>query len=161
MENIVIAAIDDIESITSLRVEQQIEDWTNTLNADFNDYASNFSEITKKYLLSKLNKSLFFALMYIDNIPVACCAVEELNELPQITICLDSKGRHGCLVSVYTKPEYRGKGYQQKLLDELLNFVRNENFCEITLTTNTPDAKHIYEKAGFEYISDKYILLFK
>ena len=64
------------------------------------------------------------------------------------------------LVSVYTKPEYRGKGYQQEVLKHLLDYAKKENFNDITLTTNTPDAAHIYEKAGFKLISNKYFLSF-
>lgn len=30
--------------------------------------------------------------------------------------------------------------------------MEKERFCDITLTTNTPDAAHIYEKLGFQYI---------
>lgn len=36
--------------------------------------------------------------------------------------------------------------------------MEKERFCDITLTTNTPDAAHIYEKLGFQYISKKYFL---
>ena len=77
--------------------------------------------------------------MYMDDKPVSMAALEELSELPQITVCNDKNGRHCCLVSVYTKPDYRGKDYQQKVI-------------------NTPDAIHIYEKFGFKKISSKYFL---
>lgn len=94
----------------------------------------------------------------IDEKPIAMCAIEELSELPQITVCTDSDGRHGCIVSVYTKPEFRGKGYQQELIKYLLSFGKSEHFNDITLTTNTPDAEHIYQKVGFKMISNKYFL---
>lgn len=158
MEKIIIAQYEDIDNITDLRVEQQIEDWENTLGKNFKNYASVFSEITKKHLLLKLNKSIFFSMMYIDDFPVAMCALEELDDLPQITVCSDDNGRHGCIVSVYTKVAYRGNGYQQKLIKLLLDFAKQKGFSDITLTTNTPYAKHIYEKAGFRYISNKYFL---
>ena len=96
--------------------------------------------------------------MYFDDEVIAMCAIEELFELPQITVCTDDKGRHGCVVSVYTKPEYRGNGYQQQLIRYLLDFAKKQHFNDITLTTNTPDAMHIYEKVGFERISNKYFL---
>ena len=96
--------------------------------------------------------------MYLDNKPIAMCALEELSELPQITVCSEKNGRHCCLVSVYTKPNYRGNGYQQQLIKYLLDFAKLENFNDITLTTNTPDAVHIYEKVGFKLISNKYFL---
>lgn len=86
--------------------------------------------------------------MYMDDKPVAMAALEELSELPQITVCNDKNGRHCCLVSVYTKPDYRGKGYQQKVIKRLLAFAKSKGFTEIILTTNTPDAIHIYENSG-------------
>lgn len=154
-----IADASDIDGIAALRVEQQIEDWNYTAgNKDFSKYAEDFEVITKSYLLSRLNKSIYFALMYIDGSPIAMCALEEADTLPQITFCENKDLRCGSIVSVYTKPDFRSKGYQQKLLKALLNLAKEESFGEITLTTNTPDAKHIYEKSGFEYISDKYYL---
>lgn len=153
-----IAREDNIDDITSLRVEMQIEDWNKTLNKDYSCHADEFAKITKNHLCKKLNQSIYFALMYVDDKPVAMCALEELSELPQITVCSNKNGRHCCLVSVYTKPVFRGKGYQQQLIKYLLDFAKAESFHDITLTTNTPDAAHIYEKAGFKLISNKYFL---
>lgn len=137
----------------------QIEDWGVTLGKDFSNYAGQFAEITRNHLIDRLGKSIYFAMMYLDKQPIAMCAIEELSELPQITVCTEPKGRHCCIVSVYTKPEHRGKGYQQELIPYLLNFARTKHFNDITLTTNTPDAAHIYEKAGFRKISEKYFLV--
>lgn len=154
-----IADCTDIDNITALRVEQQIEDWNKTaLIKDFSKYSDSFTSITKNHLLKNLNKSVYFVIMYLKNSPIAMCALEETYELPQITICEKPHSRFGSLVSVYTKPDFRGKGCQQKLLKELLNFAKQQGFTDITLTTNTADAKHIYKKLGFEYISDKYYL---
>ena len=156
-----IADISDIEDVVYLRVKQQIEDWNKTsLNKNYSKYELNFFQITKKHILTRLNKSIYFALMYIKNTPVAICGLEELNELPQITACEQRNSRSGNLVSVYTRPEHRGKGYQQKLLKKLLEFAKFQRFADITLTTNTSNAKHIYEKLNFKYISDKYYMKF-
>ena len=158
MKNIIIAGKENIHNIVQLRVEQQLEDWGKTIGNDYSKYADDFSEITRKHLEDKLNKSIYFSIMLIDDIPVAMCALEELSELPQITICGEDTGRHGWLASAYTRPEYRGNGYQQEVIRYLLEFAKKQNFKEITLTTNTLDAKHIYEKFGFKRISDKYFM---
>lgn len=158
MKRIVVADDSHIDAISKLRVEQQIEDWHKTSGKSFEEYADEFLKITKEHLTAKLNKSLYFVLMYIDDLPVAMCALEELGELPQITACSEKNHRHGWISSVYTKPLYRGNGYQQELIRVLLDLAEDKGFTEITLTTNSPDAKHIYEKFGFEYISDKYYL---
>jgi GNAT superfamily N-acetyltransferase len=158
MKNILIAQDKNINDIVDLRVTMQIEDWRVTLARDYSEYAEQFAEITKKHLLDKLGKSIYFAMMYIDEQPVAMCGLEELSELPQITVCSAPNNRHCCVVSVYTKPSYRGKGYQQELIRFLIDFAKKEHFNDITLTTNTPAAAHIYEKVGFKNISNKYFL---
>lgn len=158
MEGIVIASEKELEDIVSLRIKMQIEDWNITLNQDFSYYADPFADITRKHLQEKLNQSIYFALFYQAGKAVAICAVEELLELPQITMCADTKGRHGRMVSAYTRPEFRGMGYQQALTEYLLKFAKKKNFTDITLTTNTPDAAHIYEKTGFHQTSSKYFL---
>lgn len=158
MKELVIADRSNIEDLVALRVEMQIEDWNRTLNRDFSPYAEEFSALTRKHITQRLNQSLYFSMLYLDGRPVAICGLEELSELPQITICTDPAGRHGCIVSVYTKPDCRGKGYQQEALKHLLAFAHSEHFNDITLTTNSPDAAHIYEKLGFARISEKYFL---
>lgn len=161
MNKTVIATFENIDDIVDLRVKMQIEDWSKTLGKDFSCYSHEFAQITKRHLEDKLNITIFFAVMYIDDKPVAMAALEELSELPQITVCSDKNGRHCCLASVYTKPDYRGKGYQQQVIKCLLKFAKSKGFTDITLTTNTPDAIHIYEKLGFEQISSKYFLNLK
>ncbi len=158
MKTLVIASEKNIEDIVSLRVQMQIEDWNRTVNRDYSCYAENFAEITRKHIQKRLNDSLFFALLYLDGEAVAMCAIEELSELPQMIVCANPNGRHCCLVSVYTKPAHRGHGYQQECMQYLLNFAKEKRFTDISLTTNTPDAAHIYKKVGFKWISDKYFL---
>lgn len=158
MKELRIATEENIEDIVALRVQMQIEDWNKTLNRDFSCYSAAFADISRKHIQKRLNQSIYFALLYLEGKAIAMCAIEELPELPQITVCLNPGGRHCCVVSVYTKPEYRGHGYQQSLIRYLLDFAKKERFTDITLTTNTPDAAHIYEKVGFTRISDKYFL---
>ena len=154
---IVRADLSHIEAITDMRVAQQVEHWTHTLDKDFSVYAEQYRRVTEGYLRRRLNHSLLYVLKYVDNEPVAMCALEEQDELPPITVCIDNK-RHGWVVSVYTKPEHRGRGYQQALMQELLQMARERGFGDVTLTTNRPDAIHVYEKAGFRHVSDKYFL---
>ena len=147
-DRIVRADLSHIDVIADMRVAQQVENWTNILSKDFAVYASQYREVTVSYLRRRLNHSLFYVLKYADNKPVAMCALEEQDELPPITVCMENK-RHGWVVSVYTKPEHRGRGYQQALMKELLQMARERGFGDVTLTTNRPDAIHVYEKAGF------------
>lgn len=154
---IVRADLSHIDVITDMRVAQQVEHWTHTLGRDFSVYAEQYRSVTTGYLRRRLNHSLFYVIKYVDGEPVAMCALEEQDELPPITVCMENK-RHGWVVSVYTKPEHRGEGYQQQLMQELLQMARERGFGDVTLTTNRPDAIHVYEKAGFRHVSDKYFL---
>lgn len=156
-----IADKDDIEIIARMRTEQQIEDWNFTsLNKEYSKYAEQFFDLTRNYLIEKLNRKIFFAIMVLNDIPVAMCAIEILDTLPQITACELENVRAGEVVAVYTRRQYRGMGYQQRLLKFLLDFAENEGFCDLVLTTNTDDAQHIYKKLGFRYISNKYYYKF-
>ena len=154
---IVRADLSHIDAIADMRVAQQVENWTNILEKDFAVYAEQYRQVTVSYLRRRLNHSLFYVIKYVDDEPVAMSALEEQDELPPITVCMENK-RHGWVVSVYTKPEHRGRGYQQALMVELLQMARERGFGDVTLTTNRPDAIHVYEKAGFRHTSDKYFL---
>ncbi|MBR6667183.1 MAG: GNAT family N-acetyltransferase [Clostridia bacterium] len=154
---IVRADLSHLDVIADMRVAQQVENWTNILDKDFAVYAEQYRQVTVSYLRRRLNHSLFYVIKYVDDEPVAMSALEEQDELPPITVCIDNK-RHGWVVSVYTKPEHRGRGYQQALMKELLQMARERGFGDVTLTTNRPDAIHVYEKAGFRHTSDKYFL---
>ena len=154
---IVRADLSHIDVIADMRVAQQVENWTNILEKDFAVYAEQYRQVTVSYLRRRLNHSLFYVIKYVDDEPVAMSALEEQDELPPITVCIDNK-RHGWVVSVYTKPVHRGRGYQQALMKELLQMARERGFGDVTLTTNRPDAIHVYEKAGFRHTSDKYFL---
>lgn len=154
---IVRADLSHIGAIAEMRVSQQVENWTNILQKDFSVYAEQYREVTISYLRRRMNHSLFYVLKYVQDVPVAMCALEEQDELPPITVCMENK-RHGWIVSVYTKPEHRGKGYQQALMKELLQMARERGFGDVTLTTNRPDAIHVYEKAGFRHTADKFFL---
>ena len=154
---IVRADLSHIDVIAEMRVAQQVENWTNILDKDFAVYAEQYRQITTSYLRRRLNHSLFYVIKYVDDEPVAMSALEEQDELPPITVCMENK-RHGWVVSVYTKPAHRGQGYQQALMKALLQMARERGFGDVTLTTNRPDAIHVYEKAGFQHTSDKYFL---
>ena len=53
---------------------------------------------------------------------------------------------------MYVKPEYRGKGVNQKILDSLLNWSKERNLTEIRLEVfvGNESAIKAYQKAGFE-----------
>lgn len=53
---------------------------------------------------------------------------------------------------MYVKPEYRGKGINKIITDELINWSRSKGISEIRLDVYAENASAVkaYEKAGFE-----------
>jgi ribosomal protein S18 acetylase RimI-like enzyme len=53
---------------------------------------------------------------------------------------------------MYVKPEYRGKGINKIITDELINWARSKKYQEIRLDVYAENESAIkaYEKAGFE-----------
>lgn len=83
MKIIKIADLSDLNAIVQLRDEQQIEDWSKTSNGkDYSIFADEFEIITKNYICKRLNKTLYFALMYIEETTVSMCALEIVDNLP-------------------------------------------------------------------------------
>ena len=52
---------------------------------------------------------------------------------------------------IETYEDYRGKGYSQAILTELIRFAKSQGYKYVTLEVpgRSPDARHIYEKLGF------------
>lgn len=64
---------------------------------------------------------------------------------------LDHKS-YGYLGFMYTLPKYRGKGINKLIVDELVNWSKDQGLLEVRLTVydeNTPALK-AYQKAGFK-----------
>ncbi|WP_214483130.1 GNAT family N-acetyltransferase [Bacillus sp. SM2101] len=53
------------------------------------------------------------------------------------------------LASLYTKPEYRGKGIGQIMIKTTLNVVRDLGYKELYLRTE--NASHYYRNGGWRY----------
>ena len=64
-------------------------------------------------------------------------------------------GLCGEVLSVYTEPEYRGKGICSQLMKNMIDAGRQLGMCRITLAA-TNDGYPVYKKAGFEDKVTKY-----
>lgn len=58
-------------------------------------------------------------------------------------------------MNVYTKPEYRKKGYAKKLMNMMLEDAKAENVSIIELKA-TEDGYSLYQSVGFEDAAAKY-----
>ena len=64
-------------------------------------------------------------------------------------------GKTGTVLNVYTKPEYRKKGYAKKLMNMMLEDAKAENVSIIELKA-TEDGYSLYRSVGFEDVVAKY-----
>ncbi len=137
-----IAKKEDIDKIVKIRIKQQKDDWS-----DEYDDKYNLMETTKIYLEKHLNKDFYAFIEEKDDDIIALCCLQIIEYLPQ---CNDN-GLEGYICSVYTKDEFRNKGFQTNLLKEVIKFAAKNNLCELTLSSDNEKAISIYKKLGFEF----------
>lgn len=139
-----IADKSDIDKLSLIRVKEQKEDW----DIEFED-KYDLAKSTRIYLEKHLNKDFFAFIEEIDNNIVATCCLQIIEYLPQ---CNDN-GKQGFICNVYTDEKYRKKGIQTKLLSEVINYAKENNLCELDLSTDSNLAIPLYKKFGFEFDS--------
>lgn len=64
-------------------------------------------------------------------------------------------GKTGTALNVYTKPEYRKKGYAKKLMTMMLEDAKIEGVSIIEFKA-TEDGYSLYKSVGFEDVVAKY-----
>lgn len=64
-------------------------------------------------------------------------------------------GKTGTVLNVYTKPEYRNKGYAKKLMTMMLRDATTQEVSVIELKS-TEDGYLFYKSVGFEDVVAKY-----
>lgn len=134
----------DIDKIAILRVKEQKEDWNN-------EYEDKYDLVntTKLYLEKHLNNDIYVFIEENNDDIIATCCLQIIEYLPQ---CNDN-GKQGFICNVYTEPKYRKKGVQTKLLNEVIEYSKKINLCELDLSTDSDVAISLYKKFGFEFDS--------
>ena len=139
-----LAIKDDIDKIALLRIKEQKEDWKE-------EYEDKYDLVntTKVYLEKHLNNDIYVFIEEDNGNIIATCCLQIIEYLPQ---CNDN-GKQGFVCNVYTEPEYRKKGVQTKLLNEVIEYAKENNLCELDLSTDSEVAISLYKKLGFEFDS--------
>lgn len=135
----------DLEELIKIRIQYQIEKYNSTVNID------KLEKETRIYLKQRLNKDIYFFGAFVDDKLVSICGLTISNYLPQVD---DLMGYVGLICSVYTKPEYRKRGYQHKTLEKILQFAKLINIKRLHLTAKNEYAINMYKKFGFEHSTD-------
>ena len=132
----------DVEVLCKLRVLEQKEDW----GKDFEDKYDLVKQ-TKEYLLNHINKDFFMFVEECEGKIIATCGLQIIEYMPQ---CNDN-GKQGFICNVFTIEEFRNKGIQTKLLENVVKFAKKHQICELDLSTDSKIAISMYKKLGFKF----------
>ncbi len=143
-----LASKDDIEELIQLRIAYMID--------DFGSVSEEEKEGMKKqlpdYFARKLGTELI-AFVARDNGRIVSVAYLHIIEMPANSILLN--GVYGDVLSVYTEPEYRGRGLCTTLMKNLVEYGKTLGLGRIDLKA-TDEGYPIYEKVGFKDVEQRY-----
>ena len=140
------ATIKDINMLTDLRLVYLQEDLGVITDKQL------IQESLPGYYEKHLNKDL---MVYIarDDEDIVACAFLLIVEKPMSPSFIT--GKTGTVLNVYTKPEYRNKGYAKKLMTMMLEDATAQDVSIIELKA-TEDGYSLYKSVGFEDVVAKY-----
>lgn len=140
------ATIKDINMLTDLRLVYLQEDLGVITDKQL------IQESLPGYYEKHLNKDL---MVYIarDDEDIVACAFLLIVEKPMSPSFIT--GKTGTVLNVYTKPEYRNKGYAKKLMTMMLEDATAQDVSVIELKS-TEDGYSLYKSVGFEEVVVKY-----
>ena len=142
------ATIEDIGVLTDLRIAYLNED----LGVISNENLELMQAFLPSYYEKHLNKDLM-AYVARDEMDIVSCAFLLIVEKPMSPSFIT--GKTGTVLNVYTKPDYRKKGYAKKLITTMLEDAKAEGLSIIELKA-TEDGYSLYKSVGFEDVVAKY-----
>ena len=142
------ATVQDISTLTELRIAYLQEDLGQITDADLELMNSSLPSYYEKHL----NKDL---IVYVarDEMDIVSCAFLLVVEKPMSPSFIT--GKTGTVLNVYTKPGYRKKGYAKNLLTMMLEDAKAEGVSIIELKA-TEDGYSLYKSVGFEDVVARY-----
>ena len=140
------ATIKDINGLTDLRLAYLQEDLGVITDKEL------IQESLPGYYEKHLNKDL---MVYVarDEEDIVSCDFLLIVEKPMSPSFIT--GKTGTVLNVYTKPEYRNKGYAKKLMTMMLEDATAQDVSIIELKA-TEDGYSLYKSVGFEDVVAKY-----
>lgn len=142
------AAVQDISTLTELRIAYLQEDSEKISDADLEVIKASLPIYYEKHL----NKDL---MVYVarEKDDIVSCAFLLIVEKPMSPSFIT--GKTGTVLNVYTKPEYRGRGCAKKLMTMMLE---DAVACDVSVIElkSTEDGYALYKAVGFEDVKAKY-----
>ena len=134
---------ENIEEIIPLRIALQKVDFENNLGID----EQILIDKTREFLNENLDKDLFMYGTYVNRELVSICGLSIFKYFPQAD---DLSCKVGYITCVYTKNEYRGKGYQKQVFQKCIELGKQIGITRFKLSTKNPIALKMYESFGFK-----------
>ena len=145
------ATVDDAELLAQLRVAMRAERETLPPPAD-----------EKAFLKANID---YFRSALSDGSYVGIIAEEAGSPAANGGICFHihppsyavPNGKSACLLNMYTRPEFRGKGVAGKILAALVECAKNAGCCKVFLNASDM-GKPLYQKFGFSDVANEMVL---
>lgn len=147
--------LDDLEQIISLRISIQKYDFNVMKQKDSVFDEKKLIQETKKYLIENLNKKIYIFGLFIDDELISNCGFYIDNHFPAFN---NYNGTIGYICNVFTKEEYRHKGYQKKVFDYCLSYAKKLGITSFKLSSINEKAIKMYEAFGFKKNNTTYSL---
>lgn len=138
----------DIHELIRLRIQYMID--------DFGSVDDHEKQCMEKQLVDYFNRKLgdeLVAFIAKDEDRIVSVAYLHIIEMPANSMLLN--GIYGNVLSVYTEPEYRGKGLCTQLMKNLLEFGKARGLDRVDLGA-TKAGYPIYKKIGFVDAEHRY-----
>lgn len=142
------ANIEDAAVLTELRLAYLKEDYGKLGKDDIEIIRRDLPDYFKKHL----NQNLFGYLIR-EKEEIVACAFLLVVEKPMSPAFIT--GRTGTVLNVYTKPQYRHKGYAKEIMNKLLSDAAEKNLSVVELKS-TEDGYCLYQSVGFVDEVSKY-----
>lgn len=142
------ATVQDISALIDLRIEYLQEDLGTITDKDLSLIKTSLPLYYEKHL----NKDL---IVYVarNEVDIVSCAFLLIVEKPMSPSFIT--GKTGIVLNVYTKPEYRHRGYAKELMTMMLENAVAQDVSVIELKS-TEDGYLLYKSVGFEDVRAKY-----
>ena len=143
------ATKEDIDELVKLRIAYMVD--------DFGGVSDHEKECMEKQLPDYFNRKLgdeLIAFVAKDGNRIVSVAYLHIIDMPANSILLN--GLYGEVLSVYTEPEYRGKGLCTKLMQNLIDYGKKRGLGRVDLSA-TKEGYPIYSKLGFVEKEQRYI----
>ena len=144
----------DIAVICALRCAQSIEYWG---LAQTDEAYRLFLAETESYVRRNLGNRVHFALVEVGGEVVSMSGLEVADRLPSVGTRGKAE-RNATVVSCYTLPQHRGKGYMRRILSIWSTIAPLIGVDTIYLESHNPSMQLLALDEGYDYVSEKYRL---